>query len=215
MNNTFVMPRVMVRGLGSGAMIMTFFGAYWTFAAVSFALQGSGQIILITALSIVSVITIALFALCILLFRASRTLPTQQTSPEDAAYWKGTGWRFGLVLGIEIVAIALANVILDALHHDEFIPPAIALIVGVHFFPLATLFKVPIYHLTGAAMTLIAIIAIIALLFHVPIGAGSSSYNWSIVVSFACGLILWATAIYILTTARRLLRLSKQHTVPA
>jgi phosphatidylglycerophosphate synthase len=62
-------------------------------------------------------------------------------------------------------------------------------------------------------MTMIAVIAIIALLFHVPIGAGSSPYNWSIVVSFACGLILWATTIYILSTARHLLRRSKQHTV--
>jgi hypothetical protein len=56
----------------------------------------------------------------------------------------------GIIFGIEIVLIALASILLSVFQADRFIAPTAALIVGIHFFPLARLFRVPVYYLTGA-----------------------------------------------------------------
>lgn len=73
---------------------------------------------------------------------SERAVPptTQQVAAE-----RQIGRRFGWITAIESVAILLAVVILNVIHRPDLILPAIALIVGLHFFPLASLFGSPIY----------------------------------------------------------------------
>jgi hypothetical protein len=79
---------------------------------------------------------------------------------------------------------------------SQFIPPAIALIVGLHFLPLARLFRVTFYYITGVLLCVLALVAIIALIRGLPI-AGPSPYNWSLVVGIGATLILWLTALVV------------------
>lgn len=71
-------------------------------------------------------------------------------SEEQVAVSQQTGRRFGWITAIEGGAIFLAIVLLNAAHRSPFIAPAIAIIVGLHFFPLASLFDARVYYATGS-----------------------------------------------------------------
>jgi hypothetical protein len=60
---------------------------------------------------------------------------------------------------MEFVAIAVAVLVLIRLGLQSSIPSVIALIVGVHFFPLAELFEARAFHLTGAVLCALALVA--------------------------------------------------------
>ncbi len=109
---------------------------------------------------------------------------------------------FGIVFGTEILLIALANILLSTFQVDRFIPPATALIVGIHFVPLARLFRVPMYYITGA---LLIMLALVALLLGLQI-AGPSPYNWSLFVGVGTTLILWLTVLYITRFGLRIMQ---------
>jgi hypothetical protein len=51
--------------------------------------------------------------------------------------------------GIEIVVIFAVSNILSALGLDRLILAAIAVVVGLHFLPLAALFRVAVHYVTG------------------------------------------------------------------
>ncbi|MGP4090213.1 hypothetical protein [Streptomyces sp. KR55] len=70
----------------------------------------------------------------------------------------------------------------------ELIPGLVAVVVGVHFLPLATLFRQPRFHLTGALM--IAVGAAGCGLDSADGPAGSAQLT----VDIGAALILWGTA---------------------
>ena len=70
-------------------------------------------------------------------------------SPQQQELKREIGRHFYTILGLEVAAILVAVVVLTAIHYADFILPGIALIVGVHFFPLAALFRTPVYYGTG------------------------------------------------------------------
>jgi hypothetical protein len=92
--------------------------------------------------------------------------------------------------------IAISSILLSTFQMDVFIAPATALIVGIHFFPLARLFRVTVYSLRGALLSALALVDLVALLPGFPI-AGSSPYNWSLFVGVGTTLVLWLTVVNI------------------
>jgi hypothetical protein len=84
-------------------------------------------------------------------------------------------------------AIVLAVALLNVIHYSGYIPCAIALIVGVHFFPLAALFKSPVYYVTGFIGCVIGLAGVFA----------TGAVLRQKVVSISSGLLLWATAAWI------------------
>jgi hypothetical protein len=64
-----------------------------------------------------------------------------------------------LVFGLEFAAIAAAVLVLVRLGLQSSISSVVALIAGVHFFPLAELFEARAYHLTGAVLCALALVA--------------------------------------------------------
>jgi hypothetical protein len=68
---------------------------------------------------------------------------------------------------------------------------------------LAPLFRLPLYNVTGAAMSLLAIGCIIAVVAG-WLPAGDSLFFWSSVVGLGSALLLWATAIKPLLNGREL-----------
>jgi len=181
--------RAVAQGIASGILVLTFFGAYWGIISAIF-LGGAAQIIFF---ALVGVVTLGFGGLGGMLLRQARTMPKQQ-SPGNAVERKRLWSGYGIVVGTEVALIALASVLLSLLQEGPYIAPITALIVGIHFFPLAQLFRVPLYWITGILLSILALIALAALIFGWT-WTGSAAYRWSLVVGIGTTLILWMTLL--------------------
>ncbi|HEX5501253.1 MAG TPA: hypothetical protein VFW96_01440 [Thermomicrobiales bacterium] len=189
-----------MRGIASGIFFMAFFGAVWGLLGLSF-LTGGARVI---AWVVIALVTLGFCGVGGALLRHARALP-ETASAEDAAEGRRIGRWFGIVFGVESGLIALASVLLGIFQAGQYIAPVVALIVGLHFFPLAPLFRVPAYYGTGALLVVLALIALVALLLGVPLGSPSPD-NWSSFVGVGAALILWATALAITRFGLRVMR---------
>lgn len=192
-------PGAAVRGTASGVFFMAFFGTLWAYTGIM-GLQGWGvPLLLVTAVAI----GIALFIGGISLIRASREL-TNQVSKTDLRRGKRTRFWFNIIFAAEGLAIAITIAVSNATGHSELIPVVIAIIVGVHFLPLALLFQVRLYYFTGALLCLLAIITLLFVPAKVTLGEHQINAFMS-VVGFGSALILWGTGLAIWLMGRRLL----------
>lgn len=73
-------------------------------------------------------------------FGIARKYPAIQ-STEDAAEGKKMGMWFGIIFGAEGLFIFLGVNLVNHLGHTDLIIPVIALVVGLHFYPLGRIFK--------------------------------------------------------------------------
>jgi hypothetical protein len=136
------------RGVIAGAAILTLFGAVWCILAL--ALWPAHPRWSIPA---GAAIAIVLIALCLQRLIAWRKI----LSPDDpiaAAKGKRAGMWFGIIFTAEGLLIGLAAALLSHLGLSDWIPIAAAIIIGLHFLPLARLFEVPLYYWTGALSVL-------------------------------------------------------------
>jgi hypothetical protein len=99
------------------------------------------------------VATIVLLALCVMRLRGLRNIPSID-DPVAAAKGKRAGMLFGIIFGIESGLIWLCATLLARVGLSIWIPIAVAVIVGLHFIPLARVFEVPLYYWTGALSVL-------------------------------------------------------------
>lgn len=95
---------------------------------------------------------------------------------------------YWIIVAIEWGTCIVASNWLARTGHADMISQTVGLIVGLHFIPLAKMFRAPIYHWTAAAMVLG-----VAASFVAPAGDLRN-----IVASGVCGLALWATEAEIL-----------------
>jgi len=187
--------RAYIMGLASAGFIMAFFGAAWWGWGVG-GIQGVFLGETVVFFIILALATIILVSGGNLLSRAASRLP-RDTSPggkaRGATEGKRYGRAFGLVFGLEIVIIALGSVLLNVFHHPEFLLPFVAIVVGVHFFPLAPLFNVRLYYVTGALLVLVGVTVMLAVTVNTMIG---NLHAWDALVGSICAVILWLTGIY-------------------
>ncbi len=96
--------------------------------------------------------------------------------------------RYNLLVVAQFVLIFLASLGLGMVGVPELIPPAICLIVGIHFIPLAGIFDMPAYRVTALGLCGVAVIggALLA-----PTGAATVRA----VVGLGAALVLWAAAV--------------------
>lgn len=158
------------------------------------------------AFVVVAIIAVALLLGSYMLGRAATSIPVDM-SPEGRARGNAIGKRlgtsFGVIFGSEALFIAIASSILGSVQQDAFIVPVIVLIVGAHFLPLAPVFNVRLYYVTGTLLILASVITLLA----IPKSQTVHDVALSIVVPATCSaLILWATAVAILTMGRRIVR---------
>lgn len=99
----------------------------------------------------------------------------------------GTGWAFGVVVGIEVALAGAGAAVLSRTHRGEFIPAWIALVVGVHFVPLAPLLEFPLLYVAAVAVVGVAMLA-------VPM-ARSRRSSVSAVAGAGTGLVLLLLAL--------------------
>jgi hypothetical protein len=106
--------------------------------------------------------------------------------PSPPAAMAARGRRIiGWALGGEGLAIALVSNLMVGRGLIAFIVPAVAIIVGLHFLPLAKLFKVKIYYAVGVLITLAGIAG---LLIDAP--------HRTLVTGLSAAVLLWLTCVY-------------------
>jgi hypothetical protein len=109
---------------------------------------------------------------------------------------KKIGRVFGIVNAVQWGAVAVVVFLLARLHLDAYVMSAITLIVGLHMFPLARLFRYKLHYATGAV--LVAWGTASCLIFPRDTMQGATSLG--------TGAILWASAAVTLALAWALVR---------
>jgi hypothetical protein len=137
-----------IRGSIAGAAILTLFGAVWCLLAL--ALWPAHPAWSIPAGSLAATV---LLVLCAARLWALRKIPSID-DPVAAAKGKRDGILFGIIFGAEGALIGLCSTVLARIGQGIWIPIAVAVIVGLHFIPLARVFDVPLYYWTGALCVL-------------------------------------------------------------
>lgn len=90
------------------------------------------------------------------------------------------------VLG-EVLAIPAGAAVLRALGHVDLVPAWVVLVVGVHFLPFATAFKVPMFRTLGLVLVGIAVLGMGGTLAGVELGVR--------IAAVAAGFVLFAAVV--------------------
>ena len=175
-------PRAMT-GMAFGALIMGFFGCVWmTWALASMNVPTP---LLITAV-VAFAASVWIPAARLLRQGSAASKLAAPLTPEEDREQSRMGRLFGLVFAAEGVLIFLAINVLNNLHLGGYAISAIAGIVGLHFLPLAHLFRRPMYYVVGTIMTVAALVSI-AIPASIRISALASTMS----------AILWITCVLI------------------
>ena len=177
-----------LRGRATGVLFLSGFGGLWFLLG----LAASQRLSLPTACALAAGL-VALVAGTVLLRRRSAALPPSTLDPEEQ---RQAGRTFGRVNAAQWAAIVLIAVVLGRLHLDAYTPAAVTVVVGLHFFPLARLFRSPQHHVTGAALVLWGAVCLLL----VPRDVLQSTS------AFGTGAILWTAAAVTLVRSFRQLR---------
>ncbi len=184
-------PADQLAGRATGALFFSVFGGAW----LTLWLAATGQLTLTTGL----LLGCGLLALVLTgswVLRQTKPLLAQTPGPVDNAQKRREGRVFGIVNAVQWGAIFLAGWLLPRLGLSRYFTPVIVLITGLHFFPLARLFRYRGHYLTGGALLLWAL----GCLLLVP------PAQWQGRVALGAGVILWLSAGYSLGRAVRVLR---------
>lgn len=162
-----LMKSCMEVGMGPwGAIIMGFFGAVFFGMAIIPEAGWRSPLLLVPL-----VVFILLAALAIARFRAGRATPSANPRAGTVIGWSSAA---------EGVAIPIAATLLGNMGRSDLLLPAIALIVGLHFFPIAYAVPFPRFYLLGAALVAVAVLG--GVLPHpagwIVAGLGASAALW-------------------------------------
>jgi len=137
----------------------------------------------------VAVVGVATFAALMTGARSLRRAATAMPASAPPGADTSTGRRrFTLVVAGECAAIAAAVNTFSRSGRSQWIPAVICAVVGLHFIPLARLFRVPLYYATAAALCLVAATTMI-------LGVtGAPASLWQVLPGFGAALALWATS---------------------
>jgi hypothetical protein len=171
------------RGLGVSSAFLAFFGAMWLTGACQLAFGRN----VIPIIGLIWALAAVLFVFATRVIRLAK-------SDARAAGVMGSHPRHGrglmLVNLIQFVAIFVVAQLLSSGGHSDWVIPAVMLIVGVHFLPLATLFTYRPHLVTG--------VALIALAISYPFFAKGPLNP---IGCLGAGLIIWSSALYGLVTS--------------
>ncbi|MFG2588357.1 hypothetical protein [Streptomyces sp. NPDC048438] len=163
-----------------GTAVLSVFASVWAFAGAS-GLASSGAAL---AVEIIAVpVTAAAFHLA---YR-------KDAAPSPRLVSLPANWArsVGIVNVVELAAIFAVIAVCNATGHPAFIPPAIALVVGLHFVPLARLYDQWQYKGTAALLSGVAVLG------FALIAAGLSDGSVRAVVGLGSAVTLWASAYHV------------------
>jgi len=215
-DNAVPTHRAELRGRASGVTILAFFALAWTSWGTGGHVPATTGVLIVVVAALVSA---TLVAWAWTLYR--RATSTNQISTGNAmtgAPMNGTamtgnaatatggatasarpvGRRFGLIVASEWIGLGLAAGVAGGTGHAWAIPVLICAGVGVHFFPLAGLFHVPLYNATGVALCVIAVATIVL----APV-TGTAAL-WTTLPGIGAALALYATCAVLVRDNARL-----------
>jgi hypothetical protein len=108
--------------------------------------------------------------------------------------------RFVPVVIGEVVALMIVNTVCAVMRRLEPIVPLDVLIVGVHFLPLARIFRVSRYLVMGGLFCLVSVLTMVLVPVHAQVGAAGA---WFVIPAFGCTPVAWATAALNLRETRQ------------
>ncbi len=79
---------------------------------------------------------------------------------DGTVFDEGTSRAFGVVVGIEFALAGAGGLVLAMRQRTDIIPTWIALVVGVHLFPVAWLLGIPLIYFVAALVTLAALASV-------------------------------------------------------
>lgn len=165
-----------------GGLFMALFGSIWL-AAADYQSFG-GTVVALAGMLVIAAGAIGLVMWARATFKAGLA---GHAGARDPAANKHLRRRFMLINAMQWIAVGLAVMLMNVFAHVEWIAPAVILIVGLHFIPLARLFGYRGYYVTAAALVLVALLDVLA---------GAEGHV--ALTLFATGAILWATTVALL-----------------
>ncbi|MFE5240987.1 MULTISPECIES: hypothetical protein [unclassified Streptomyces] len=163
-----------------GTVVLSVFALVWAFAGAS-GLASSGA-----ALSVeIAAVPVTVAAVLLAYRKGAAPSPRMVDLPENWAR------SVGVVNVVELAAIFAVIAASNASGRPGLIPPAIALVVGLHFVPLARLYDQWQYKGTAALLSAVAVAG------FVLFAAGLSDGTVRAVVGLASAATLWASAYHV------------------
>lgn len=190
--------RLMLESRANGILFLGLFGAAWALEA---GLRLSSRFEVTTILIVL--VVLGLIASACFGFHKSARSQAVLTADEIVIRARSEKWLYWSMGAEGVVLFVVGGVVLPSLHLMPYVWPCVALIVGLHFLPLAYSFPLRIYYLTAVLMCLVAVIVIIGLS-----GGVLSLGSWDVVVGFACAAILWGTSGAVILQVLQLMRQS-------
>ncbi|MFI0507945.1 hypothetical protein ACH3WN_34740 [Streptomyces albogriseolus] len=165
-----------------GTVVLSVFALAWAFAGAS----GTGPA---TGVAPVSIEAAALAVTAVALYLGLRkdARPSPRTVDLPANWARGVG----VVNGLELLAVVAVVAAAKVSGRPAFVPVGIALVVGLHFFPLARLYDQWQYRWTGTLMSAVAVAGAVLVL------VGLSAETVRVVVGLACAAVLWVSACHL------------------
>lgn len=146
MNSNPVKTAGAISGRAIGVLFFAGFGSLWLgtglAAAHRFNIMSGAALVIILALLVIP---------------AARLLGRVAKAPKaeiDAELERHIKHTFTVVNTIQWLAIAAVVIVLNVFHFGEYIVPGIAIIVGLHLFPLARVFRYSAHYVTGTLLVL-------------------------------------------------------------
>jgi hypothetical protein len=173
---------VRMRGRAVGAIVCAGFGAYALYWWAEDAIQGERG----PWFGAIAAATAVLVSWAIANLVALRHVPRVALDKRLARYYR---IGYAIIVATEGAAISVGGPILGHFHRPELFGQWIGAVVGIHFFPLGKLFKLPLYYWTGAAISLAAFGSLLM----------SSGQLSSAVCAGGTGVALWITAMVTLS----------------
>jgi hypothetical protein len=155
-NEPHIIPGAAVKGIATGLVMMAAFTLIW--AAIAYHGLAAGNYW--AALVIFPIFSIIFIVNAVRLYKIAPLYP-KLTSEADLAEEKRMGKWFGIIFGAEGLGIFIGINIVVNIGHPELTIPVLALVVGLHFYPLAKVFKRTVDYYLATWSTIVAVLAIV------------------------------------------------------
>lgn len=182
-----------LRGVALSITICTIFGAVWG-GSGSAALTGVWRWL---AAALVLAVTALLLRTAFAFRRSAKRASSAPTEPSVNPF-RTPAYR--IAVGAELVAIPVAGRVLTANGFPEAVMPAVAAIVGLHFFGLVPAFRSRYFAWVGAAFCAVAL-ASFALPVQVASGGGEVGLRAAF-VGLGCAFTLWLGVLPMIVRTR-------------
>ena len=67
---------------------------------------------------------------------------------------------FGVMVALEVVLAVVGALILSRRGRRALVPPWVAIVVGLHFLPIAPLLGIPLFYVVGALVTIAGVVSV-------------------------------------------------------